>query len=129
MSGLSALDMLRRKAMEADKASDEALVEEVLDEMLRLRKALSTIADMRPCITDPYGPGAMWNTRRAALDALAGLKRQYYFRTSEDCTVKSVDDSDCVCWHDEGTGPLKDSPEKVRLWRKALTRPPVSEKL
>lgn len=30
---------------------------------------------------------------------------QYYFRVSE-CKAKSATDPDCICWHDEGTGPF-----------------------
>lgn len=28
---------------------------------------------------------------------------QYYFRRDE-CPAKNASDSDCICWHDEGTG-------------------------
>jgi hypothetical protein len=44
--------------------------------------------------------------------------RQYYFRMS-DCRAKEAHDPDCICWHDEGTGPLLHS-EADRLelkWR------------
>ena len=34
-------------------------------------------------------------------------KWQYYYRTNT-CPAKNSTDPNCVCWHDEGTGPYKD---------------------
>jgi hypothetical protein len=48
---------------------------------------------------------------RAALEAQPepqqdlSRKRQYYFQVSA-CKAVSHLDKDCICWHDEGTGPL-----------------------
>lgn len=41
--------------------------------------------------------------------------RQYYFRVSE-CRAHGADDPACVCWHDEGTGPLSDG-RGIKDWR------------
>lgn len=43
-------------------------------------------------------------------------KRQYYCSVSECCAEHSSDDT-CICWHDEGTGPLRDRPEAIGRWR------------
>lgn len=29
---------------------------------------------------------------------------QYYYKRNE-CPAKEATDSNCICWHDEGTGP------------------------
>ncbi len=42
--------------------------------------------------------------------------RQYYY-SNEDCTACSMDDPNCICWHDEGTGPLANDPASVMTWR------------
>ena len=33
---------------------------------------------------------------------------QYFYR-SEKCKAKESGDSDCTCWHEEGSGPFHDS--------------------
>jgi hypothetical protein len=35
------------------------------------------------------------------------LHFQYYYKTN-NCKAKTAQDKNCVCWHDEGTGPYKD---------------------
>lgn len=47
-------------------------------------------------------------------------KRQYFYRMT-GCNAGGADDSDCICWHDEGTGPLVDEPDMIRSWREAPT--------
>lgn len=44
------------------------------------------------------------------------LKRQYFYG-DDMCMADSSESPDCTCWHDEGTGPLKDSPEGIQKWR------------
>ena len=41
--------------------------------------------------------------------------RQYFF-PSDNCPVNDATDPRCICWRDEGTGPLKDYPGRV-TWR------------
>ena len=36
-------------------------------------------------------------------------QRQYFFRVPE-CRAATAHAPDCICWHDEGTGPLADNP-------------------
>lgn len=43
--------------------------------------------------------------------------RQYYYRKT-DCIAVTINDANCICWHDEGTGPLADRPEEAYRWRK-----------
>lgn len=57
---------------------------------------------------------------QAAADS--GKTRQYYYRVTE-CTAQNVDSPDCICWYDEGTGPLADNKNIIRTWREKLTRP------
>lgn len=35
------------------------------------------------------------------------LKFQYYWK-QDGCNASAAGDKDCICWHDEGTGPRKD---------------------
>ena len=35
------------------------------------------------------------------------LEFQYYYKR-DGCKAKDAKDGDCICWHDEGTGPYKD---------------------
>jgi hypothetical protein len=35
------------------------------------------------------------------------VKRQYYYQVN-GCPAESPDSKDCVCWHDEGSGPYPD---------------------
>ncbi len=35
------------------------------------------------------------------------LEFQYYYKR-DGCKAKDAEDGDCICWHDEGTGPYKD---------------------
>jgi hypothetical protein len=54
---------------------------------------------------------------RAALTAVAPLmqakvvesneaRNQYYYKV-DGCKAPNSSDADCICWHDEGTGPLQ----------------------
>ena len=42
--------------------------------------------------------------------------RQYYYRVN-GCLAEDSSSETCICWHDEGTGPLKDRPDRVHDWR------------
>ena len=35
------------------------------------------------------------------------LEFQYYYKQT-GCKASTAEDSDCICWHNEGTGPYKD---------------------
>lgn len=45
---------------------------------------------------------------------------QYYYKQNE-CPAKTAKDEECVCWHDEGTGPFPgeraDDPNTLKTWR------------
>ena len=48
-------------------------------------------------------------------------KMQYYYRVDE-CKADSPFGADCLCWHDEGTGPLPDvqhadQDQMKKVWR------------
>lgn len=47
--------------------------------------------------------------------------RQYYFKNNS-CKAESAHDPDCICWHDEGTGPMQPLPDGTypvqMTWRK-----------
>ena len=47
------------------------------------------------------------------------MKNQYFYRENS-CPANESGDPDCICWHDEGTGPYPTSnPEEgtVLTWR------------
>jgi hypothetical protein len=44
--------------------------------------------------------------------------RQYYYKVNH-CDARDSTDPSCICWHNEGTGPLKDHPGWVKSWRAA----------
>lgn len=45
---------------------------------------------------------------------------QYYYK-KDGCPAKTAHDADCICWHDEGTGPFPDErpddPDTLKEWR------------
>lgn len=49
--------------------------------------------------------------------------RQYYFKNNS-CKAESAHDPDCICWHDEGTGPMSPLLDGTYLvpmtWRKFM---------
>ncbi len=52
---------------------------------------------------------------KATAWALQGpvIKPQYYYPVN-GCQAISAYDKDCICWHNEGTGPLQHSPELIK---------------
>lgn len=52
-----------------------------------------------------------WHIRWSAMEAISPLARkkvrQYYYQVN-GCKAKLSTDANCICWHDEGTGPLGD---------------------
>ena len=70
------------------------------------------------------------STYKAALSAAPQPdlteKRQYYFKNS-NCKASSAHDPDCICWHDEGTGPMLpciDGEYLVKMtWRNIAPQP------
>lgn len=54
-------------------------------------------------------------------------KRQYYYRMNE-CKADHSDCPDCVCWHDEGTGPIAGREKKAVTWRTAPSVPSAEGK-
>lgn len=42
--------------------------------------------------------------------------RQYYYKVA-GCRAISPESLDCICWHDEGTGPLADGNPEPEHWR------------
>lgn len=54
----------------------------------------------------------------------AQVSRQYYYRVNE-CNAVGPKSPDCICWHDEGTGPLADG--TATNWRdKPSSRSPAA---
>lgn len=51
-----------------------------------------------------------------------GERRQYFYKVF-DCKARDADEPGCICWHDEGTGPLVSEPERIKHWR--TTPPPA----
>lgn len=51
--------------------------------------------------------------------------RQYFYRVNS-CTVSDSSDPDCICWHDEGTGPLGKMSQFASSWRNKVDRKAVS---
>ena len=46
-------------------------------------------------------------------------KMQYYYRV-DVCKADSAFEDDCICWHDEGTGPFPDArhtDQCTKTWR------------
>lgn len=33
---------------------------------------------------------------------------QYYYKQNQ-CTAQTAESADCICWHDEGSGPNRDA--------------------
>lgn len=59
------------------------------------------------------------------------VRRQYYFQVT-GCRAKSAHDPTCICWHDEGTGPMQPLLDGTYLvdmtWRTVVAPPaPSSE--
>ena len=48
-------------------------------------------------------------------------KRQYYYKV-DGCPAKNSDSPDCICWHDEGTGPYAINDSSL-MWRDAARAP------
>lgn len=48
-------------------------------------------------------------------------KRQYYYKV-DGCPAKNSDSPDCICWHDEGTGPYAINDSSL-MWRDAADAP------
>jgi hypothetical protein len=55
---------------------------------------------------------------RAPADQAASVAREYYFR-ADACKAKVPTDTDCICWHAEGTGPMANYPAGIGTWRNA----------
>jgi hypothetical protein len=55
------------------------------------------------------------------------MTRQYYYKVN-DCKATDARDPDCICWHDEGTGPLSTGNFKPIEWRdKPMTAPDFND--
>jgi hypothetical protein len=69
---------------------------------------------------------SMLDRTAAALAQSTSRERQYYYQVSA-CKAASHRDKDCICWHDEGTGPLADetesSPRYACHWRDKPIQP------
>jgi hypothetical protein len=79
-------------------------------------------------------PSEYERAKLASLEELAALSQptepvacwQYYYRVN-DCEASDFASPDCVCWHNEGTGPRpnekKDDENKSVIWRFLKTAP------
>jgi len=73
-----------------------------------LRRAINEPERYTLAVVDvaPANPFASRNTKT----------RQYYYHAS-NCLAADADDPICICWRDEGTGPLADRPQQAKHWR------------
>nr|WP_315237709.1 hypothetical protein [uncultured Albidiferax sp.] len=93
--------------------------------------------EVRPRAGSTHGPSTAMAVDRAGRDmpmyqsqlvagtetsAPGGLLARQYFYKQNDCSAYSSKDAECICWHDEGTGPLAESPDEIRSWR-TVTQP------
>lgn len=54
-------------------------------------------------------------------------KRQYFYKV-DACKAESSNSPDCICWHDEGTGPLSAGVGIPKSWRIKPQQPePMSD--
>lgn len=51
------------------------------------------------------------------------VRRQYFYKV-RTCQADGSREPDCICWHDEGTGPLSDGTAKT--WRDVPTQQPTA---
>lgn len=49
------------------------------------------------------------------------MTRQYYYK-DYTCAAPNSDHPDCICWHDEGTGPLVGNTSML-TWREKPSQP------
>ena len=58
-----------------------------------------------------------WDVLVEQAQRAAGMPptRQYYYKVDR-CQAAVAAAADCICWHDEGTGPLADS-AVAKTWR------------
>ena len=68
--------------------------------------------------TAPIAQGSV-DVNVSRLDAESGTP-QYYYKDNR-CQAFTAQDADCICWHDEGTGPFPnerpDDPDTLKEWR------------
>ena len=50
--------------------------------------------------------------------APAQPKRQYYYKAL-GCNAADANDPCCICWYDEGTGPMAGEEDSIKTWRAA----------
>lgn len=54
------------------------------------------------------------------------MSEYQYFYKDDQCKATLAMDDDCICWHDEGTGPFKnesrDDPVDIVNWRVKKTK-------
>lgn len=68
-----------------------------------------------PCATCTHDPRCADVCQHSSC-ATGQDRRQYYYNVIA-CRAIHATDPDCICWHDEGTGPLANHPEHQREWR------------
>ena len=44
------------------------------------------------------------------------MKHQYFYK-NDACKASCATDAECICWHDEGTGPFFDERFDQKHWR------------
>ena len=96
--------------------ADADRTEAYLYENQELRAQLAVAQEQLAIRTQEFD--AAW--RRLA-KAEQRVVRQYYFKNNS-CKAESSHDPDCICWHDEGTGPMQPLLDGTYLvpmtWRK-----------
>ena len=67
------------------------------------------------------GTSALSAGLAGAVDTETGTTTPQYYYKRNRCQAKTAHDADCICWHDEGTGPFPDErpddPAALKEWR------------
>lgn len=114
------LAMQREQLLHAKLRETVARAESAEKACAEMRDALKISAEyIRPHqrltrpTTNRAGQGA-WVVERHTM-------KQYYYKVAS-CSAVNADAPNCICWHDEETGPLKDAPTFIVRWRNRMTQ-------
>lgn len=108
-------------------AERQASVPEALEELKRALSAIRVVTghDGKDCILRESVIDIVNQRLTSMAVTTEAPKRQYYYKVNA-CRAADVTDSNCICWHDEGTGPLADDPGSIKTWRKAHADMPLA---
>src|SRR5690606_23416545 len=81
----------------------------------------------QPARTDCYGTELPpMRESDGELYAQQQIALQYYYRV-DACHAPTSSDAACICWHDEGTGPLASDSDLAMEWRNKPAQPESGE--